>query len=308
MRKVFLIAIIFSSLRCIAQNKTIDSLKKALDNYKKDDTIKIGMLYNYGDSLYKTNIDASIQCTEEGMQLARKLNRPDFGASGDLMLAYFYSIKNKEDSAVFFSLDGLNAAEKLHLSKLLPQFYNRLGENYRLLHNYEKSVYYDSKYLDVASSEKNDTMILQALLSMISLYQGNGQWDKVKNLAESALPLARAQKNQHSLGRLFWTMGGESRHANNFQQAVNNYHAALEVWKNLKDYPDIDFSLVLLSSIFRQMNNKDSAGWYAYAAVDTAKKYNLKKETGDAYDVLFSYHYKYKDYKKALEENLILDS
>src|SRR5579864_4947646 len=56
------------------------------------------------------------------------------------------------------------------------------------------------------------------------------------------------------------------------------------------------------------MNNKYSAGWYAYAAVDTAKKYNLKKETGDAYDVLFSYHYKYKDYKKALEENLILDS
>src|ERR1700689_1357991 len=115
MRKIFLIAIIFSSLRCLAQNKTIDSLKKALDNYKKDDTIRINMLYNYGDSLYTTNIGASIQYTKEGMQLAGKLNRPDLAASGDLMLASFYSTEDKEDSAVFFSLDGLNTAEKLHL-------------------------------------------------------------------------------------------------------------------------------------------------------------------------------------------------
>ncbi len=308
MRKIISIAIIFSSLRCFAQTKTIDSLKKALDNYKKEDTIRISMFYNYSESLYKTNIGASIQCTKEGIQLAGKLNRPDLAASGDLMLASFYGIENEEDSALFFSLDGLNTAEKLHLSKLLPNFYNRLGENYRLLHNYEKSVYYDNKYLDIASSEKNDTMILHALLSMISLYQGHGQWDKVKNLADKAMPLARAYKNPYGLGRLFWTMAGESRHENNFQQAVNNYHAALEVWKNLKDYPDMDYSLALLSSIFNKMNNKDSAGWYAYAALDTAKKYKLKKETGDAYGVLFSYHYKYKDYKKALEENLILDS
>ncbi len=308
MRKIFLIAIIFSSLRCIAQNKTIDSLKKALDNYKKDDTVKIGMLYNYSDALYKTNIGASIQFTKEGMHLAGKLNRPDLVASGDLMLASFYSVQNKEDSAVFFSLDGLNTAEKLHLDKLLPHFYNRLGESYRLLNNYEKSVYYDNKYLDVGSIEKNDTMILHALISLISLYEGHGQWDKVKNLADRAFPLARALRNQYSLGRLFWTLGRESRNANNFQETVNNYRAALEVYKNLKDYPDMDYSLVLLSAIFYKMNNKDSTGWYAYAALDTAKKYKLKKEMGDAYSVLFSYHYKYKDYKKALEENLILDS
>jgi two-component system NtrC family sensor kinase len=309
MRSVFLIAILFSSFRCIAQDKTIaDSLKKALDNYKKDDTIRISMLYNYSDSLYETNIAASIQYTNQGMQLAGKLNRPDLVASGDLMLILCYGKENKEDSSVFVGLDGLNTAEKSHLSKLLPHFYYHLGESYRMLNNYEKSVYYDNKYLDVAKSEKNDTMILHGLLSFISLYQQHGQWDKVKTFADRALPLATALKNQYSLGRLFWTMGRESLRANNYQDAVNNYHAAFEVWKNLKDYPDMDYSLALLSSIFNQMNNKDSAGWYAYAAVDTAKKYKLKKETGDAYSTLFAYHYKYKDYKKALEERLILDS
>ena len=55
-------------------------------------------------------------------------------------------------------------------------------------------------------------------------------------------------------------------------------------------------------------NNKDSAGWYAYAALDTAKKYHLEKETGDAYLALFNYNYHFGDYKKALEERLIFDS
>src|SRR5580698_5487507 len=214
MRKIFLIAIIIFSSRCIAQNKAIDSLKKALDNYKKDDTIRIGMLYNYSHALNDINVDLSVQYTKAGMQLAGKLNRPDLAAAGDLILSYSYGTENKEDSSVFFSLDGLNTAEKLHLNKLLPHFYNRLGESYRMLHDYEKSVYYDNKYLDVASSEKNDTMILHALTSLIALYQGKGQWDKVKNLADRALPLARALKNQYSLGRLYWTLGGESRQAN----------------------------------------------------------------------------------------------
>ena len=308
MRIILLFLIILSSLKSFAQTQTIDSLKKALDNYKKDDTVKVGLLYKYSNLLSKTDIRGSIQYTHEGIQLANKLNRPDFVASGDLMLSSFYGEDNKNDSCVFFGLDGLNTAEKLHLSKLFPNFYYRLGESYRLLHNYKQSVYYDNKYLNVASSEKNDTMILKALLLIISLYEGHGEWDKVKNLADRALPLAKAQKNQYALGRLFWSIGGEYRHANNFQQTVDNYHAALEVWKNLRNYPDMTFSLVLLSSIFDKMNNKDSTGWYAYAALDTAKKYKLKKEKEDAYAVLFHYHYEYKEYKKALEERLILDS
>ena len=56
------------------------------------------------------------------------------------------------------------------------------------------------------------------------------------------------------------------------------------------------------------MSNKDSAGWYAYAAVDSAKKYQLKKELGDAYKRLYNYHYHFGEYKQALEEKLLLDS
>jgi two-component system, NtrC family, sensor kinase len=308
MRKILLFLIILSTLKSFAQTKTIDSLKKALHNYKKDDTIKVGMLYKYSSLLYKADIHVSIQYTYEGMHIANKLNRPDLAAAGDIMLASFYGIENRADSAVSVCLDGLKTAERLRLDKLLPSLYSQLGDSYRLLQNYEQAVYYDNKFLDIANSEKNDRMILSALLLLVSLYQEHEQWDKVKVLVDRALPFARAQKNRYSLGRLYWAMGRQYHNANNFQEAVNNYHAAFEVWKNMKDYHNMDYSLVLLSEAFNNMNNKDSAGWYAYAALDTAKKFKLKKETRDAYGVLFFYHFRYKYYQKALEERLILDS
>ncbi len=51
------------------------------------------------------------------------------------------------------------------------------------------------------------------------------------------------------------------------------------------------YMLTLISDAFLHLNNRDSAGWYAYAAVDSAKKHRLKKELADAYRVLYRYHY-----------------
>lgn len=309
MRKILLFMIIFSPLRSFAQNKTTDSLKKALDNYKKDDTIKVGMFYNYSGLLLKTDKDGSIQYAYKGIQVANKLNRPDFVASGDLMLSFFYSADNKNDSAVFVALDGLAIAERLHLNNLMPDFYSQLGDNYRLLHNYDQAEYYDNKYLVAANAKRNDTTILKALVQLISLYgRDEGRYDKVKYLMNRALPLARTLKDEYSVGRILSVKGRECYDLNEYKQSINNYREALGIWKNIKDYPNMAYSLVLISECFLEMNNKDSVGWYAYAALDTAKKYHLRKETRDAYQALLGYHYHSRDYKKALGDKFMIDS
>src|ERR1022692_3008284 len=182
MKKILIFVIILSALKGFAQTKTIDSLKKAIDNYKKDDSIKIKMLYWYGFLLQETDIDASIRYTREGLQLANKLNRLDIVSFGDLRLSYLYGSANKEDSAIFVALQGLTASERLHLENLADNFYALLGEHYRLLHNYEQAEYYDNKYLDAAISQKNHSMTLLALLHLMSLYRQQDQGDKVKNI------------------------------------------------------------------------------------------------------------------------------
>ena len=58
MKMILLLVIILASLKSFAQTKTIDSLKKGLDNYKKDDMVKVGMLYYY--STYRQEEDPPI--------------------------------------------------------------------------------------------------------------------------------------------------------------------------------------------------------------------------------------------------------
>ena len=94
---------------------------------------------------------------------------------------------------------------------------------------------------------------------------------------------------------------------NKYHEAVNSYHESAKYSLENNAAGDT-YLLTQFSESFLGMDNKDSAGWYAYAAVDSAKKYQLKKELGDAYWALYNYHYHFGEYKQALDEKLLLDS
>jgi two-component system, NtrC family, sensor kinase len=310
--RIFSLGILFIIIlgnRSFAQNpKVIDSLKQALNNHRTEDAGKVEILYDLAWSLNDVNNDAAMLFAREGMQLSRKLNQPKNTAIGNLVLANIYATTNKHDSAVFVALEGLETSERLHLDTLSIQLYFSLGGHYRLLGNYELAEYYDKKCLDAAASFKNEWFELLALQELMALYREKGERDKVKNIVNRALPLATKLNNEFAIARILWEKARDYAIQRNFQEAINSHHEALAIWRKQSDYHGLAFSMTLLSATFLQMNNKDSAGWYAQAALDTALKYHLAKETFDAYGTLFNFHNQYKNYKKALEERLILDS
>jgi two-component system, NtrC family, sensor kinase len=308
MKKILLLAIILSSLKSPAQTKAIDSLKKTLDGYTIEDTIKASLLYNYGNAIEKTDIDASIPYAQKGIKLAGKLNRPDMVAYGELRLSIFYSRANKLDSAIFLALQGLDLSERLHLDNLVSEFHGVLGAVYGTMGNFKRAEFYDNKLLDAATLQKNDSLILRALEELITVYRGTGPIEKYKDILNRTLILAMKLKSEYILARLFWEKASDCQDLKDFQKAINYLHQSLVIWKKRNDHGGVAFTLSFLSNVFLIMNKKDSAGWYAYAALDEANKYKLRKEPMDAYTSLYSYHYKYKDYKNALEDRLVLDS
>ena len=307
-RKIILLFLILSSTGSLAQTKTLDSLKKAIDNYQQQDTVKIKMLRRYSVLLQHTDIQASIRFINETIHLANKLNRPDLALGAVLWLSDSYGRENRYDSALLVLLDGLNTAERLHLNNMLPGFYAYLAEIYRLLDNFPLAEYYNNKYLDAGRSIKNDTITLFALQDLMVLYMDNDRWDKLKNILSQTQPLAMALKFEAVIANVDMANAKQYDHQKNYQEAINSNQAALEIWTKQDNHPAEAYTLGLISNLFLRAKNKDSARWYAYAAIDTAKKYQLKKETGDAYSALFNYHYQIGDYKKALEERLIIDS
>ena len=167
MRKIILALHLLTVFSGFSQTHTLDSLKKAIDDHKKDDSAKVHLFYTYARYLFRETNSSSqrdysktLYYARKGMELAKKIDRPDLVSIGYLILGETYSEEDLNDSAISVLFEGLNIAEKLKLEKQLPWFYANLGESYRLSGQLTLSEFYDHKYYDIVSSQKNDTLIL----------------------------------------------------------------------------------------------------------------------------------------------------
>jgi two-component system, NtrC family, sensor kinase len=314
MKKIFLAVLLLTAFNCFSQTRTLDSLKKLIDNDKKEDSVRVSRLVKYSYQLFKAasssdqkDYSKSVTYLRASIELANKINRLDLVSFSYLRLGRIYSIENKNDTAISILLEGLGITEKLNLKNDLPWFYSQLGEAYRLSNQLDLAEYYDRKYYNTVSSEKNDTLILDALDIFISLNEQKRNMDTVKILLNKALTIAKKLKFSYYLNRFFMQKGELYYSQGKYYEAVQTYHEAASY--KILNYPATNtFLLKLFSDAFLAMNNKDSAGWYARAAVDSAKKYNLKKELGDAYQSLYKYYYHFGEYKNAFDQKLLFDS
>ena len=314
MRKFFLVILLLTACKGFSQTHTLDSLKNLIDIDKKDDSVKVKMLFEYGRQLslatYLTpqpDYGESMHYFRASMQLANKIKRPDLATDSYLWISGIYSTENMMDSSIAVLLEGLGVAERLDLKDKLRLFYYGLGESYRLSNQLTLSEYYDHKYYDIVSIQKNDTLMLAAVDLFISLNYQKRNVDTVSILLNKALALASALKNRSYLNRLLRQKGEQYHDHGKYPEAVKTYHESAR-YRMLNNAGEDTYLLTLFSTSFLDMNNKDSAGWYAYAAVDSAKKYQLKKELADAYRVLYQYYYHFGEYRKAIDAILLLDS
>ena len=314
MRKIFAMLLLLIACKGFSQTRALDSLKKLIDDDKAEDSLKVSRLYEYSNLLYNAAVSSpqldcnpSIYIARSGIQLANKINRPDLASNCYLLIGMIYLMEDKQDSAIAVLLEGLNTAERLNLKDRLPFFYHHLGEAYRLSDELRLTEYYDHKYYDIVSKQKNDTLMLGAFDLLISLNEQKGDGDTVRILLDKALAIATRLKVNHYINRLLITKASQYKDQGKFREAINTYHEA-SMYSVLNNAAGDTYMLTLISDAFLHLNNRDSAGWYAYAAVDSAKKHRLKKELADAYRVLYRYHYHFGEYKQSIDEILILDS
>jgi two-component system, NtrC family, sensor kinase len=314
MRKIFAALLLLTAFKGFSQTHVLDSLKKAIDLHEKNDSAKVHLLYNYSWYLYneaynstQRDYSKSLHFTREGINLANEINRPDLASLGNLGAGDIYMEEDFLDSAILMLLEGLNIAERLKLKNQLPEFYSNLGESYRLSEQLKLSEFYDHKYYNLVLLQKNDTLLLHAFDLLISVNDQKGNSDTIRILLDKALVIATRLNDKHQLTRLFVQKGDLYKNQKKYQEAVNLFHEAC-IYSSSNDHRWNTYILAEFSDAFLGMNNKDSARWYGYAAVDSAKKYHLVKELGDAYESLFNYLQHFGEYKQALETRLLLDS
>ncbi len=309
MKQTLLIVIIlYTWCHSFAQTKTIDSLKEALNNYKKEDTVKIKMLIKYGYSISNYNMDAALAAMKQSLKLATQLKQHKFIALANLRVADGYMAESKYDSAIAAALDGLQTCELYHVKNISINLYGDLDESYRLMGNNKQAEYYANLFLDSAKASNDTLQQLNALIQLDNLYDQRKNWEKEKLIAQQLLPLAIKHKDEGKIAGVYENEGERFEAVGNLYEAKTNFINSLLLFKKLNFVWEVAYIQADLSSVYLKLKNKDSAAYYAYASLTTARVNKLKGETADAYEALFNYHHTFKDYKAALEDKMILDS
>jgi len=293
---------------CYAQNNYADSLRKELGVYQKEDTNRIKSLISYGYYIMNNNIDSGYIYARKSIELAKKIKWDKGLANGMLVLSRAYGFSSRYDSSVATAMKALKISENIHDDKIAASAHWHLAENYRLMQVYNRAEFHGLKNLDLAKAAKNDSLILYAFINLYSIYLQQKKWDEAEKYYRPAREIALKLKDEFGVGILLELKGTSEFDKKNFTGALRYYREAISLYKKQNAYRHITYMQTELSETFVALKNKDSAAFYANAALATSKEHDLKKELIDSYNALFNSAYEFGDYQRAIEYRLVFDS
>ncbi|MDP1841852.1 MAG: ATP-binding protein [Sediminibacterium sp.] len=305
---VALFIVLITSSYCYAQINKTDSLKNDLDRYTKMDTIKIKKMLDYSNSLFKTNAEKSIQITKEALVLADKLNWKNGQIDALLNLGQMLGRQQKFDKAFSLILKALKFSEAKGDREREADAHHSLSEGYRLFANDSLSNYHAQKMLAIATTLQNKDLLKKAFLLVGAIYFGHKDWVKADSIFNKALKIAIEQNDERTKYHVLYFKALKLYYLKNYNAAIKIYKDCLGHHQKEGNYPQVAYIYASISSIYTDLNSKDSAYFYANAALQVSKKHLLEKELMDAYGALAYTHHKFKDYKNAFEYRILYDS
>jgi len=308
--KPFLLAcfICMANAFAYAQNTREDSLKKSLDLHPKEDTIRVNLFYRFGYPPMPTNLEIATKEIQEGINLAERLNWGKGQARGLFLLAYLQNVSQQFDLAIASGLNSLKISEAIKDSSLMALVNSFLGAVYGQWGNDSLAEYHLKKALEIANKINDKTQILSATLRLIDFYDDHNLWDKAAKYLAAGLRNSIEQHEESLESSVLFEIADGQYHAHNYMKGIEYLRQALILGNHQNDYHGIAFNYACISRGFCYLKNKDSAYYYANAALQLSKKYNLAKELSDSYEILFTVATTFHNYRTALNYRLILDS
>ncbi len=293
---------------CYAQTNKTDSLKKEMDSYTKKDTVRIKKIMDYSYSLYETDINKAIMVAKEGLELANELNW--YLEKVEILsdLANWEGLEEKYDMAISYALEALKMAEDAGDQENVALAHYRLSEFYRLFKDDSLKEFHAQKFLEIATSIQNKRLMERAMVLVAAIYGSHDEWDKADSLYNIALKMAVELNSENLKIEILEFKAERLAMLKDYKGAITINKQCLLYMQKIHSYHGIAWLYSVLSGLYTEINAKDSAYFYAQSALEISKKNSLTKELNDAYDALYYCHYKFGDYKKALEYKIIYDS
>ena len=282
MKKYFLLAFLFLSAGLMyAQKQKADSVSQLL-NGEKADTNKARYMWQKANYQYTYAPDSAILIAQQGLLLSKQIKYVE-GESRALgqMANGFLSIGNYPRALEFY-IQKLEIEEKRNNPYNLASATMNIGIVYVYQEEYDKALYYLRKADSLITANQIKKLEYNIKLNIGDVFEKQNNTDSAFFYFDNALKLAKKLNDQNRIGMAMTGLGHTYLKQHNYRQSLQNYNGGLSYLK-MADNDDIMCEAALgLAKLYKEINNKDSAIWFARYSFAIAQHVGFQSRQMDA--------------------------
>jgi len=224
-------------------------------------------------------MDTLFTLFQNGLKMARETNNDAWSSRMLANLGNTYLRINFYQTALEYYLQALPHLEKTNYR--LYQLYDNMQVLYNYLGNYDQSIEYGEKALDIiqdASLNIHDDYSLAAILVNLSigyLHVSPPQFEKALHSLQQALRIAEANNYLFTKSIVFTNLADYHKKRNEMQEAETFFRQALELKTMITDKEGMAISMIGLAICELYKKNYKNAEAWTNQALDIANEFAL---------------------------------
>ncbi len=262
-----------------SQNQTlIDSLNYQLA-HERQDTNRVAILLKlhstFWDSPYP---DSSNVFSEKALDLASKINYPkgEFEALSRLMT--YHRMKGDSPKALSYGHKAMQIAEEMKDHSIKGTILDQLALLYILnLRDYQKAESYLKQSIQEYETLRDIDRVADLEAKLSSLYRRSHQFDSMLIYQKRAYVKYERLNKLDSSGLFIMILGANHAEIGNYALALPLLKKSIVVNNKVKNYYQEVSCLQSIATVYKKMNQLDSAIYYEKKAIEVATRYDYKQ-------------------------------
>lgn len=221
---------------------------------------------------------------------------------------HYYAID--QDTAIFFSKNSFQLAERLGLEKIKGNALNIMGVAYLIRSNYEEALKTHIQALKIRETLQDSTGMLESNLNIGNVYYRNGEMAKAAEMYLKALVYGIAIKNLRGQSLIYNNLGNyhlDRWTANQSQEdyglALDYLQKSLNIKEELKDNRGSVTTLTLLAQLSQKKDREKARGYLVRALAIADANEDIESKIA-VLNELSNYYLEVKDYDQVKKYGL----
>jgi two-component system NarL family sensor kinase len=300
MRKLLMIMLLCIPVFALAQNQTVDSLKKILA-VAKADTLKADLYYQIALEQQRMDPVQSQKMIDQSLAISQKIKYQKGLANVYAFMSVQSSFKGEFDSMRVYSEKCLKIAEKNNLPLIVAKAHNGLGIYYWQTGNYSEAIKNHLAALSIREKLKDSSGISASLGNLALVYFDNQNSKEAERYGLLGLELGKKIKRSTIVISCLQLLANVYGQDGKFDKALNMDAEALVICKKENDTRGLSQVYSNMANCYAAMKQYDKALQYQQEVLKIDRFFNDKKQISDTYMNISGIYSEKKDYKTALD-------